>query len=113
MATMRELADSLPEHEREHVRELAENALFMRGKLEETRIGLSRQQVVIAYDNGGGQTGIRRNPAFDAYEALLKSYQLTLRELRDMLQHASDKSEDESPLANILAEAEAVLSGAG
>lgn len=26
------------------------------------------------YDNGGGQTGVRENPAFRAYEALWKTY---------------------------------------
>ena len=33
MATLAELADKLPEHEREHAHELALDVLFMRGKL--------------------------------------------------------------------------------
>ena len=86
MSSMSELADKLPEHEREHVRELAENVLFMRGKLEETRRDIAGQKLVIPYDNGGGQTGIRANPAFGEYQKLLRTYTATLSELRDMLE---------------------------
>jgi hypothetical protein len=97
-----ELAEKLPEHEREHVRELAENVLFMRGKLEETRKGLANSQVVIAYDNGGGQTGIRRNPAFDGYQALLKSYTAALNELRGLLEGEA-KSERTAKVVSVAA----------
>lgn len=36
MPTMAQLVDRVPEHEREHVRELAENVLFMRNKFSVT-----------------------------------------------------------------------------
>lgn len=85
MATMSQMCSGIPEHERPYVRELAANALFMRRKLKELRADLAGQDPYIPYDNGGGQTGIRRNPAFDAYESLLKSYTATLRELREIL----------------------------
>ena len=108
MPTMAQLVDRVPEHEREHVRELAENVLFMRNKLKETRAGIARQQVVMPYDNGGGQTGIRENPAFKGYESLLKSYMTALRELREIINRYGETSTtDESPLMRILAEAKA------
>lgn len=72
----------VPEQFRADAAELARNILFMRGKLAETRRELVDEQVTIPYDNGGGQTGVRQNPAFVAYEALLKSYELAIRELR-------------------------------
>ncbi|MBQ9020583.1 MAG: hypothetical protein IJ113_01010 [Eggerthellaceae bacterium] len=56
---------------------------FMRCKLEESRRALENADIVIPYDNGGGQMGIRRNPAFDAYEALLKSFVAALKEYRE------------------------------
>ena len=111
--TYADLAERLPEADREHVRELAENVLFMRAKLEETRHGIARQQVVIPYDNGGGQTGIRANPAFKEYENLLKAYTHALVELRGLLDSASHDEEADSPLKRILAEAEQVLVDAG
>lgn len=112
MSTYAELAEKLPEHDRAHVRELAENVLFMRAKLEETRKGIARQQVVIPYDNGGGQTGIRANPAFKEYENLLKAYTRALTDLREMLIPVARSEEVDNPLMRILAEAEQVLADA-
>lgn len=110
--TYADLAERLPEADREHVRELAENVLFMRAKLEETRHGIARQQVVIPYDNGGGQTGIRANPAFKEYENLLKAYTRALTDLRDMLVPVAHDEDADNPLTRILAEAEQVLADA-
>lgn len=97
MASMSELAEKLPEHEREHVRELAEDVLFMRRKLEDSRNGLKDQEIVIPYDNGGGQIGIRANPAFGEYQRLLKTYQSTFETLRDLLKSASTPTPAEKP----------------
>ena len=74
MASYAELAEKLPDHEREHVMSLANDVLFMRHKLAEARADLYSESIVIPYDNGGGQSGIRANPAFAEYEKLLKSY---------------------------------------
>ena len=106
MATLAELADKLPEHEREHAHELALDVLFMRGKLEETRAGLRDQSVVIPYDNGGGQVGIRANPAFGEYQKLLRSYTATFDELRDLLESQAAKDDGKpkgKPVVNVLA----------
>ena len=112
MSTYIDLAEKLPEQDRAHVRELAENVLFMRAKLEETRHGIARQQVVIPYDNGGGQTGIRANPAFKEYENLLKAYTRALSDLRALLVPVANSDDVDNPLARILAEAEQVLADA-
>lgn len=59
--------------------ELEAQADFQRKSLEEARKRLVNEPLVIEYDNGGGQSGIRENPEWTAYEKLLKSYQATLR----------------------------------
>ena len=59
--------------------ELEAQAEFQRSKLEESRKRLENEPLVIEYDNGGGQSGIRENPEWLAYEKLLKSYHATLR----------------------------------
>lgn len=79
------LIKQIPEHEQRDVRELSENVVFMRRKLKESRLGLENQAIVIPYDNGGGQTGIRKNPAFDEYRDLLKAYQSAILCLRQLL----------------------------
>lgn len=60
---------------------LTADAAFMRIKLAETREALADQEVVMPYDNGGGQSGIRANPAFGEYEKLSASYLRTLAAL--------------------------------
>ena len=42
--------------------ELAESVLFMAEKLNQTRDLLTDEPIVVPYDNGGGQCGIRENP---------------------------------------------------
>ena len=50
------------------------NASWMKVKLDKTRDDIKTSSVVIPYDNGGGQKGLRENPLFKGYEALWKSY---------------------------------------
>lgn len=70
---------------------LAEQVLFMASKLAESMNGLQDQPIVIPYDNGGGQCGIRENPAFSAYEKLLAAYTKSLATLRDMIGSTAPK----------------------
>lgn len=53
---------------------IIENTAWMKVKLDEAREVVQESSVVISYDNGGGQKGIRENPIFKGYEALWKSY---------------------------------------
>ncbi len=112
LPTAQDLCASVPEQVRPFVAELAENVIFMHDKLIETRKGLVKQTLVIPYDNGGGQTGIRENPAFKAYQTMLASYRKALEELSSTLRRyggLEKKNDEENPLAKILAEAEKVL----
>lgn len=51
-----------------------QNAAFMRVCLNDTIKEISDADVVVEYDNGGGQTGVRENPLFNAYEKLFAKY---------------------------------------
>ncbi len=116
LPTAKQLCENVPEQVRPFVAELAENVIFMHDKLIETRKGLKTQALVIPYDNGGGQCGIRENPAFKAYQTMLASYRKALEELSATLRRyggLEKKRDEESPLAKILAEAEKVLVDAG
>ena len=114
MKTADELCSSMPEDIRPHAIELAENVLFMEGKLKDTRRGLANQQVVIPYDNGGGQKGIRKNPVFEGYNQLMANYRKSLEQLVALLRdYGGARLEDtDTPLSRILAEAEQVLANA-
>lgn len=80
--------------------ELAESVVFMAKKLEETRIKLENEPLVIPYDNGGGQSGIRENPQYTAYEKLMSTY---IRSL-DQLTKIVEKGGTEKKTSGILAE---------
>lgn len=51
-----------------------DNTAWMKDKLDGAREAVKNSAVVIAYDNGGGQKGIRENPLYKGYESLWKSY---------------------------------------
>lgn len=93
--------------------ELEAQAAFQRKTLEESRKRLANEPLVIEYDNGGGQTGIRENPEWLAYEKLLKSYQATLRAIA--AQTVKPKAKETgigSPLLNFRNEYKAVTKSA-
>lgn len=69
--------------------ELAESVVFMAAKLEETRKLLEKEALVIPYDNGGGQSGIRENPQFVAFEKLMGTYIKSLDQLNKIIEKGS------------------------
>lgn len=82
--------------------ELAENVLFMADRLKVTREKAARMDLVIPYDNGGGQTGVRKNPIFEAYAQIFAQYSKGLAQLSDMVEAAGGaKPKAESKLAEL------------
>lgn len=61
------------------------NTAWMMVKLDDARKKIRGSDIVIPYDNGGGQTGIRENPAFRGYEALWKSYMTGMKQIIEAL----------------------------
>lgn len=45
---------------------------------------MADEDLIVAYDNGGGQSGIRENPYYPAYEKLLAAYVKTLQVAKDL-----------------------------
>ena len=56
------------------LRPVIQNTAWMKAKLDDARDAVKTSNIVITYDNGGGQKGIRENPLFKGYESLFKSY---------------------------------------
>lgn len=79
---------------------IIENTAYMKVKLDDAREKINNSSVVIPYDNGGGQTGIRENPLFKGYEALFKSYMSGMCKILDALPQSAEtvkKEETEKP----------------
>ena len=62
-----------------------ENVSWMRAKLDDSRDLIKNSNIVMPYDNGGGQRGIRENPAFKGYESLWKAYMQGMNKILDTL----------------------------
>ena len=62
-----------------------ENVSWMRAKLDDSRDLIKNSNIVMPYDNGGGQKGIRENPAFKGYESLWKAYMQGMNRILDTL----------------------------
>lgn len=67
------------------VQELVNQLQFMATKLKETKKTIKDEPLVIDYDNGGGQSGIRENPHYVAYEKLMATFNKTLTTLIDII----------------------------
>ena len=61
------------------------NTAWMRAKLDDAREAIKNSNIVVAYDNGGGQKGIRENPLFKGYENLWRSYMAGMSKIIDCL----------------------------
>lgn len=64
---------------------VVENTAWMKVKLDDSRAAIKNAQIVITYNNGGGQKGIRENPLFRGYEALWKSYMAGMNRILECL----------------------------
>lgn len=81
--------------------ELAESVLFMAAKLEESRKIMENEPIVIPYDNGGGQTGIRENPHYTAFEHLVTAYNKSLRQLTEIVEKGAPVRNASSIMAEL------------
>lgn len=61
------------------------NTAWMKAKLDDAREAIKNSNIVISYDNGGGQKGIRENPLFKGYESLWRSYMAGMAKILDSL----------------------------
>ena len=70
------------------------NVAWMREQLDTERNNIVGG-LVIDYDNGGGQSGIRENPHFKAYESLWKSYMIGMGKILDAMPKEAVVADDE------------------
>lgn len=107
MTEAERICATIPDSLRPFAIELAENVIFQRDKLTQTREAMQKQgaQLVVAYNNGGGQHGVRKHPIYEAYNQLMANYRKSLAQLTDLLQRygMEDAAAEDSPLARILA----------
>lgn len=73
------------------------NTAWMKAKLDDARDAIKNSNIVISYDNGGGQKGLRENPLFKGYESLWRSYMAGMSRIIDSLpEEAAHDLEEEA-----------------
>ena len=60
-----------------------EQLSHMADRLMEEGKRIGEEPLIVEYDNGGGQSGVRENPFYPAYEKLLASYLKALAVAKD------------------------------
>lgn len=81
--------------------ELAESVLFMAEKLKESRLLMADEPLVVEYDNGGGQKGIRENPHYVAFEKLIATYTKSLDQLTKIIEKGTQTKTTSSIMAEL------------
>lgn len=79
---------------------LIENLSVMRIKLEEAAGRMVDEPLVVEYDNGGGQTGIRENPFYKTYLGLWRGFLLGFEKFTSYL--PADLQEEERAGLSVL-----------
>ena len=83
---VRELKKSkIPDTQLKILEPVIMNTAWMRVRLDTARREMEEAKIVVEYDNGGGQKGLRENPIFKAYEALWKSFMLGMGRILDAI----------------------------
>ena len=83
------------------ISKLETSARFMARKLTQARKMIGDQGVVIEYDNGGGQCGIRENPAITGYIKLNAEYKATVKLIAELREKEPKRQEGKSTLATL------------
>lgn len=78
------------------------NTAWMKVKLDDAREAIKNSNIVISYDNGGGQRGIRENPLFKGYSALWRSYMAGMNRIIDSLPEEAVKIDEDAKPENVL-----------
>lgn len=76
---------NIPEKKIGFLEDVINNVAWMKVKLDEARAAIKTSNVVIPYNNGGGQKGMRENPLFKGYESLFKSYMNGMQQILNVL----------------------------
>lgn len=81
----KEISKKIDKRIRPQAEVLIDQLKLMAEKLDKEGERIICEKLVVDYDNGGGQSGVRENPFFPAYEKLLATYTKTLQAVRDLI----------------------------
>ena len=81
---VKRLMYNVPSERKDEATRLIEEIIWMQDELEQMRDEHAGEGATVMYDNGGGQIGERENPAYTAYQKMLKTYMQAINSLNAM-----------------------------
>ena len=82
---LREIFKDVNENKRDFVQRQIEQLAWFNVSIADLQAKVDQWGTLVSYDNGGGQSGVRENPYYPAYEKLLASYTKSLATLKDLI----------------------------
>lgn len=100
VAELNEIYSALSEEKRSLARKLIENLAFIEEELDELQVLIADEGSIDEYKNGANQYGKKLSANLQAYNALVKSYNLLNNRLESMLPEKPKKVSKLEALAN-------------
>ena len=98
---IRELIEKLPDAKKSIANGLLDKAVFMDGELFKLQKVLKEKGWVEEYQNGANQSGLKKSSEADVYNAMIKNYNATLKQIADLFPENLDAEVKDPLLAYI------------
>ena len=85
----------ISKHKMKVLESVIDNVAFLKVKLDKVRAQLLTEELMVEYDNGGGQKGIRENPIYKQYQSLFGNF---MKGMDKILQPMPDTDEAQQAL---------------
>lgn len=107
-----EMIAKAPAEKQKALQSIADHVAFVKIKLDEAKKQCEKAGIVIEYNNGGGQSGIRENPLIKSYANLLKLYLTGMTQILNAIPESDGAAQEPTatPLEIILAKRKAAAS---
>lgn len=98
---IRDLIDTLPDAKKSIATGLLDKAVFMDSELLKLQKILKSKGWVEEYQNGANQSGMKKSSEADVYNAMIKNYNATLKQISDLFPEDSGAEVKDPLLAYI------------
>lgn len=83
------ITENVDKNRHPYAETLEREVAWMAQRLEQSRAVIADSSILIAYDNGGGQKGVRKNPGYEAYAQLFNAFVRGMQALDQVLENAA------------------------
>ena len=85
LAKLTKLFANMPLNQKQLCEGLFDNAAYMIEKLGELQKQINEDGMTAVWNNGGGQGGLRKSPAVEIYNTMIKNYTAIIKQLNECM----------------------------